>query len=164
MQEREFVESRQEMEELLRDEVIGYLGLAGEAAPYVVPLNYAYVDGRILFHGSLTGKKMDYLRANPGVCFTVGRQSGGVRRHGEGDPCHVDSESVICYGAARVIDDAEERKAVLDEFNRCFDPEAKEISLESAEKCGAVEISLWEMTGRREREGNRVYWRYRFHR
>jgi nitroimidazol reductase NimA-like FMN-containing flavoprotein (pyridoxamine 5'-phosphate oxidase superfamily) len=164
MQERAYIESRQEMEELLHDEATGYLGLAAEGGPYVVPLNYAYVEGRILFHCALTGKKMDYLRANSGVCFTVGRQSGGLRRHGAGDPCHVDSDSVICYGTARAIEDPAERKAVLDEFNRCFNAEAEEISLESAKKCGAVEIRISEMTGRREREGDRTYWRYRFER
>jgi nitroimidazol reductase NimA-like FMN-containing flavoprotein (pyridoxamine 5'-phosphate oxidase superfamily) len=158
----EFVESREEMEELLREEGLGYLGLSDNGRPYVVPLNYAYVDGRILFHGSFTGKKVDFLKANPQVCFTVARQSAEVRRHGEGDPCHVDSDSVICYGVARVIEELEERQAVLDEFNYCFRPDADAISLESALKCSAVEITLAEMTGRREREGERIYWRHTF--
>jgi nitroimidazol reductase NimA-like FMN-containing flavoprotein (pyridoxamine 5'-phosphate oxidase superfamily) len=101
---REFIESREEMEKLLREEVVGYLGLSMDGKPYVVPLNYGYADGKILFHCALTGKKLDYLRANPHVCFTVGRQAGEVRRHA-GDPCHVDSDSVICYGKARVVED-----------------------------------------------------------
>jgi nitroimidazol reductase NimA-like FMN-containing flavoprotein (pyridoxamine 5'-phosphate oxidase superfamily) len=162
MQSEEFIESRHEMEELLREEVIGYLGLCTDGEPYVVPLNYGYVEGRILFHGALAGKKLDYLRANPYVCFTVARQSGQVRRHGGGDPCHVDSDSVICYGQARVIDDPEERKAALNAFNGCFRPDAEEISQEDALKCGAVEIRITEMTGRREREHKRTYWRYTF--
>jgi len=45
MQAREFLETRREMEALLREETIGYLGLAMDGAPYVVPLNYAY-EGR----------------------------------------------------------------------------------------------------------------------
>ena len=163
-QDREFVESREEMEELLRNQTIGYLGLSDRGSPYVVPLNYSYLDGRILFHGSLSGKKMDLLRANPNVCFTVATQQGDVRRHGEGDPCHVDGDSVICYGTARVIEDPEERKAVLDEFNRCFDPDAKGISLASAKKCGAVQIEIKGMTGRQEREQETVYWRHVFRR
>ena len=58
MQSREFLESRQEMERLLREETIGYLGLSMGDDPYVVPLNYAYVDGRILFHCAMTGRKL----------------------------------------------------------------------------------------------------------
>ena len=109
---------------------------------------------------ALTGKKLDYIRANPDVCFTIARQSGQVRRHAEGDPCHLDSDSVICYGKAHIIDDVQERQAVLNEFNRCFNPDAKDITLESAAKCGAVVIDITEMTGRRERERETTYWRY----
>jgi nitroimidazol reductase NimA-like FMN-containing flavoprotein (pyridoxamine 5'-phosphate oxidase superfamily) len=39
MQEQGFIESREEMEELLRQEEIGYLGLSMEGKAYVVPLN-----------------------------------------------------------------------------------------------------------------------------
>jgi nitroimidazol reductase NimA-like FMN-containing flavoprotein (pyridoxamine 5'-phosphate oxidase superfamily) len=150
------------MEEILKREVIGYLGLLDSGRPYVVPLNYGYINGRILFHGSLTGKKMDCLQAHPHVCFTVASQSGEVRRHGDGDPCHLDSDSVICYGRARVIDDPEERRAALDEFNRCFRPNARAISLESAMRTAVVEIAIAEMTGRQERERETAYWRYTF--
>ena len=162
MQSREFHESRQEMEELLREETIGYLGLSMDGDPYVVPLNYAYVESRILFHCAMTGKKLDYLKRNQQVCFAVGRQSGDIRRHGEGNPCHVDSDSVICYGRARIIEDLQERKEALDTFNHCFRSDAEEITLEAAGKCCAVEIKIIEMTGRRERERERTYWRYRF--
>lgn len=162
MGEREFVESREEIEAILNVETIGFLGLCMDGQPYVAPLNYGYVEGRILFHGAFTGKKMDHLRANPQVCFAVGRQSGQVRQHGEGDPCHVDSDSVICYGRARVIEDLEERNRTLDVFNHCFRPGAEEISLEATEGCCAVEIKITEMTGRQEREEERTYWRYRF--
>jgi hypothetical protein len=161
---REFVDCRDEMEEILRREAFGYLSLAKDGAPYIVPLNYAYLDGRILFHCSLSGKKLDYIRANPRVCFGVGRQSGQVQRHAGGDPCHVDSESVVCYGTARIIEDLEERRSALNRFNHAFRPRAKEISEEEASRCAVVEIRISEMTGRQERheEGERTYWRFRF--
>ena len=160
MTPREFIESRAEIERILHEETIGYLGLSMDDKPYVVPLNYAYVDGRILFHCALTGLKLDHIRANPQVCFAVGRQSGEVRRHAEGDPCHVDSDSVICYGTARIINDLEERKQALGTFNRAFRPDAEGITLESAHGCCAVEITISEMTGRRESARQRTYWRY----
>ena len=162
MQEGDFVESRTEMEELLREEVLGYFGLVDEGQPYVVPLNYTYLDGRILFHGAFTGRKMDCIRANPKACFTVARQTASVRKHGEGDPCHVDSDSVICYGVARIVDDLEERQTVLNEFNERYRRDANGISRESAEQCAAVEIHIEEMSGRREREKERTYWRFAF--
>ena len=161
---REFVESREEMEQILQQETIGYLGLAQESKPYVVPLNYGYMDGKILFHCALEGQKLDYIRANPNVCFSVGRQSGTVQRHAAGNPCHVDSESVICYGTARIIEDPQERQTALNAFNHCFRPGAAEISLDETLRCAMVEIQIAEMTGRRERQQDRQrnYWRYTF--
>ena len=162
MSSREFTESRDEMEAILREEVVGYLGLSLDGRPYVVPLNYAYVEGKIYFHCALTGTKLDYIRANPRVCFTVARQAGHVREHAGQDPCHVDSDSVICYGTARIIETVEGRQPALDAFNERFNPGAEPISLERAANCGAVEIAVHEMTGRRERERERIYWRYTF--
>ncbi len=162
MTPRKFDESREEMESILREETLGYLGLSMEEMPYVVPLNYAYVEGKVLFHCALTGKKLDYLKANPRVCFTVGRQSGRVRRHPQGATCHVDNDSVICYGTARIVEDVEERRQILNTFNRRLQPGAADIALEDASKCYAVEIVVGEMTGRQQRRGGRTYWRYSF--
>jgi nitroimidazol reductase NimA-like FMN-containing flavoprotein (pyridoxamine 5'-phosphate oxidase superfamily) len=48
MQEQEFIEARAEIEKVLREEDTGYLGLAMDGKPYVVPLNYHYGDGKII--------------------------------------------------------------------------------------------------------------------
>ncbi len=159
MPSREFIQSRTEMEQILGEEVLGYLGMALDDQVYVVPLNYVYTDGKILFHCALEGQKLDYIRANPQVCFTVGRQHGVVRRHAAGGVCHVDNDSVICTGTARIVEDIAERKHLLDVFNQMLQPGAEEISLEAAAKCAAVEIRVREMTGRQEREAKRIYWR-----
>jgi nitroimidazol reductase NimA-like FMN-containing flavoprotein (pyridoxamine 5'-phosphate oxidase superfamily) len=159
---KKFIESRDEMESILREETLGYLGLSVNGSPYVVPLSYAYVEGKILFHCALTGKKLDYLKANPQVCFSVSRQSGKVVRHPQGAQCQSDHDSVICYGVARIVENVEERKSVLETFNRCLQPGAAEITLEAASKCCAVEIKIVEMTGRQQRGLKHTYWRYCF--
>ena len=162
MSSHEFIESRDEMETILREEAVGYLGLSMDSQPYVVPINYVYVEGRILMHCALTGAKLDHIQANPQVCFAVARQTGRVREHAEQSPCEVDSDSVLCYGTARILATPQERQAVLDAFNRHFAPDAPPISLERAAKCGAIVIDVAEMTGRRERECGRSFWYYLF--
>lgn len=158
----EFIESKTEMEEILRRQAIGWLGLNGDSSPYVVPLNYAYEDGKILFHCAHTGHKLDCIRANPEVCFSVGWQDGEVRRHGAGGVCHVDSDSVICFGHARILDGASERVAALNAFNRSFRPTARPMTETAVRGCTAVEITIREMTGRRERSERRTLWRHVF--
>ena len=162
MEEQGFIESRNEMEELLREEEIGYLGLSLDGKPYVVPLNYSYSDGKIYFHCSLKGKKLVSMKANPQVCFTVARQLAEVREHAGGNPCHVDSDSVICYGRARMIENLEERSKALNAFNRRFRPTADDVPEERVKNCGVVEITISEMTGRQERARKRTCWRFVF--
>jgi hypothetical protein len=162
MEEQGFIESREEMEDLLREEEIGYLGLSLDGKPYVVPLNYSYSEGKIYFHCGLKGKKLECLKRNPQVCFTVARQLAEVREHAGGSPCHVDSDSVICYGKARMIENLDERSEALNAFNRRFRPNAADVAEERVRNCGVVEIKISEMTGRRERERKRTCWRYVF--
>ncbi len=152
-----------EMEKILKAETLGFLGLAKDDMPYIVPLTYAYRRGGILFHCALTGKKLDYLRANPRVCFTVGKQFGRIVRHPQGAQCRSRLESVICYGNAHVIDGMEERWKALNVFNRRLQPLAKKIPREAVSRCFAVEIQIERMTGRRKWEGTSWNnWQYDF--
>ncbi|MHB1005390.1 MAG: pyridoxamine 5'-phosphate oxidase family protein [Chloroflexota bacterium] len=162
MKQEEFVDSREEMEQILGEEELGYLGLSEDGQPYVVPVNFAYTAGKIVFHCALSGQKLDAIRRNPQVCFTVSRQLGNVRDHGEGEPCHVDSNSVVCYGRARLVDELTEREAVLNAFNRRFRPQAPDLPLQRVEKCMAVEITVARMTGRQERSRRCTFWRFAF--
>jgi nitroimidazol reductase NimA-like FMN-containing flavoprotein (pyridoxamine 5'-phosphate oxidase superfamily) len=155
----ESTEARREMERVLREEKIGYLGISAVGSPYVIPLNYAYIDGTVLFHCARKGRKLDLIRANPRVAFTVGRQFGEVVRHPQGALCHVNSDSVICFGTARIVENLEERTRLLNAFNRRLQPDAEDIPLEEASKCYAVEIRVTEMTGRQERDGKCTFWR-----
>lgn len=156
-----YIELRVEMEAILREQDLGYLGLEQEGRPYVAPLNYAYTDGRIIFHCALEGRKLDAIAANPRVCFTVARQFEGVSPH-EGTRCHLDSDSVICFGRARVLEEFAEKAAALNAFNRAFRPTAPDLAPERVASCAAVEIAIEEMTGRRERDRVVTRWRWRF--
>jgi hypothetical protein len=159
---RKFVSSRKEMEKFLREETIGWLGLSRNGRSYVVPLNYAYVDGKIYFHCAMKGRKLDFIRANRDVCFAVGRQTGEVRRHAGNKVCHVDNDSVLCFGRARVLKDLSERAVALNAFQHAFRPRAGDLPEKAVKDCAAIEIVIREMTGRRERARKRTLWRHVF--
>ncbi len=157
---KEFIDSTKEMEKLLVEERVGYLGVSIENSPYVIPLTYGYSDGKIIFHCSLKGSKLEIIRRNPNVCFAVSRHFGEMVSHPQGAKCHVNSDSVICYGKARIIDDIHERRMILSKFNRCLQPNVREITLQEVENCLAVEIAIEEMTGRTERDAKCTYWKH----
>ena len=159
---RKHIEASAEMVKLLTEERVGYLGMSADGKPYVIPLTYGYSEGRILFHCALKGSKLDIIRKNASVCFTVSRHFGEMVSHPQGAECHVNSDSVICYGKARIIDDLDERCRVLNIFNRCLQPQAREITREEVRHCQAVEIVIDKMTGRTERDGKCTYWKQEY--
>ena len=164
MANKQLIRSREEMESILRQEMLGFLGLCVGNLPYVVPLTYIYINGNILFHCAWEGKKMDYIRANPRVCFTVGRQQEPVVCHPQGTQCAENHDSVICYGTARILEDETERWEALNAFYRAIVPSAEPITRKDAASCCAVEIAIDEMTGRIQRGGEcRTYFTYSFH-
>jgi nitroimidazol reductase NimA-like FMN-containing flavoprotein (pyridoxamine 5'-phosphate oxidase superfamily) len=155
--------SLKEMEEILKKETMGFLGMSMNDAPYVVPLTYGYARGRILMHCALKGKKLEHIRANPRVCFTVGTQSGKTVPHPQGVGCPADNDSVICYGTARILENMDERLKALNDFNHCLNPEAEDMPPEAISKCLALEIRISNMTGRLQRKGGEyTYFEYDF--
>lgn len=62
--------SRAEVDELLREQVVGRVGCHAEGVTYVVPVIYAY-DGACIHVASIEGTKVRMMRTNPAVCFEV---------------------------------------------------------------------------------------------
>jgi hypothetical protein len=154
------LDDKAQMEEILRSEAVGHLAMTAEGEVYLVPLNYTYDAGRVLFHCALQGRKLDMIRAQPKVCFEVCRQAGPPLEH-QGQKCDPPFASVICWGTARVIDDLQERQEVLQAFQaRYATPENPRtpITAESAAGCGAVAITVTRMTGRQAKGDNDARW------
>ena len=160
----DFEERREEMEDFLSGMSLGVLCLSSGDEPYGIPINHAYVDGRLLLHCSHVGKKIDVLKENPRVCFVVATQSAPVKPHETGEVCHIPSMSVICYGKARIVEDLEERTRALNDFLRHYAPGAPALPEESVRACACIEIAVEEMTGRREGPAKKqvACWRWRF--
>ena len=60
----------EEVERILRAEVLGRIGCYAGDRTYVVPVCYVYQDGSIYAH-SRYGQKIEMMRQNPSVCFEV---------------------------------------------------------------------------------------------
>jgi len=63
--------SHREIEQFLTCGRIGRLGICMEDRPYVVPVGYAYAEGKIFFHTCNTGMKIKGIKRSPNICFEV---------------------------------------------------------------------------------------------
>ena len=93
-------------EEILNRNTSGVLALHGDDGyPYAVPLSYAYVEGRLVFHGATSGHKLDAMRHDSRASFCVIDADDVVPER-----YTTYYRSVICFGKMRVIEDAAEMK------------------------------------------------------
>ena len=96
------ITDRATLDALLARGDIGHLGLVDAGRPYVVPLNYAYAEGRIYFHSAPEGRKIAAMRANPQVCFQVEEHYGTVHSN-RARPHSSHYASVMAFGSARIV-------------------------------------------------------------
>ena len=147
-----------EMEQILKRAEVGRLALFDGSTPYIIPLNYAYLNRKIGFHCDWKGKKLDIIADNSRCCFEVDEYMGEVSYHYD-SLCHLDYDSVIAYGNAHV----EKNEDAIWEFFQALHAKYKEIYRKPLSEGGklfdrkrvgeacCVVIDVEEMTGRRER-------------
>ena len=140
------------MNELLTKSLTGTLSTAcADGLPYGVPVHFVYWNDAIYFHGLPAGQKLNNLKENPHVCFTV-YEMDGFLLDPQGKPCDTNTAytSVVVQGMAQVISDSAEKKSVLDAIIRKYTPQlsGKEIPANMLNGTAVVKISIAEMTGK----------------
>ncbi|MDR1656079.1 MAG: pyridoxamine 5'-phosphate oxidase family protein [Deltaproteobacteria bacterium] len=135
---------------LLAQATVGHLAtVSPNGQPYVVALNFVVLDGKIYFHGRNQGQKIDYLSAEPRVCFETAVEDG--YQHGP-TACHSTTKyrSVVAIGTAAVIDDHNLLVRVLEEFTKKYAPQHVEpvFSEESLARTSVIEVTVSGWTGK----------------
>ena len=138
---------------LLETERRGVLCVLGDDGyPYGVPLNYLYdrKEGKIWFHGSRTGHKIDSLMRCDKVCFTVcGHET---RKDGEWAPY---AESAVVFGRCRPVEGPDETIRLLRRFAEKYYPDRDLMEKEIASSGNAVrmlELTVEHLSGKRVQE------------
>ena len=141
--------SKEECIKILNAEKRGALALIGDDGyPYAIPLDFYYdsQNEKIYFHGAKEGHKIDAIKNNEKVCFTVWN-TGTLK---EGDWAYYVT-SVVVFGKAHLVTDDsviyEKAKAI----GMKYYPSVEEVDAEIARdlsRVQLVEISIDHMTGK----------------
>lgn len=140
----------EQIEEVLRQEIIGRIGCSANNKTYVVPISYAYDGGSIYCH-TYDGLKIEMMRQNPEVCFEV-------------DIMHnmANWKSVIAWGQFEELKNGE-RNSAIEKLSKRQIPEVASKTLQLTpqwpfppddfEKVTGIvfSIKLQEKTGRYEK-------------
>lgn len=137
--------------QILKDHHSGVLSVNGDDGyPYGMPISYVYADGKICFHGSAIGHRMDALRACDKASFAVVDQD------------EIDGEkntnlfrSVICFGRVKEVEGPEERLKALtcfcDSVGGFVTDAAKEGILSGKMAIGIFAMEIEHVTGKEQR-------------
>ena len=145
--------SIEQAKQLLKSERRGVLAVNGdEGYPYAMPINYIYdeEENRIYFHGAKVGHKVDSLKANDKVCFTVyGNES---IKEEEWAPF---LQSTIVFGRCFFIQDHERAMKVIKKMAMKYYPNEELVDEEIEASGKAVlmfEIEIEYMSGKEIQE------------
>ncbi len=143
--------SQEEIQELLSIESVGNLGtISPEGFPYITPVHFVMIEGKIYIHGLCAGQKIDYLKANPQVGFEVFKMNGLI--HDPELPCdtNTDYQSVIILGYASMVSDESLKIKVLDAVVKKYTPQHTGKSYPPAmlKATGVIEIIPSDITGK----------------
>jgi len=127
------ITDRAVMDAILQRATIGRLATTGnDGYPYITPVNYVYLDGSIFFHCARAGEKLDNIRRDPRVCFTVDIPLAYLDLGYYGDlpePClvHQFYHCVIIRGRAEVVDLTDEKVRALNGLVAAHEPVGTEF-------------------------------------
>lgn len=146
-----------QIEELLKSQVIGRIGCHANGVTYVVPVSYAY-DGSYVYGHTYEGMKVDMMRKNPMICFETDDTKN-----------LANWQSVVAWGEFEELKDGMERdeavKKLVGRVLPVISSETMHLSPQwpfpaenAADVTGIVyRIKLTEKTGRYEKSEEQNY-------
>jgi hypothetical protein len=60
-----------EIESILNNAMVCRIGMADAGEPYIVPVCFGYMDGKIYLHSAMSGKKITLLENTPGATLKL---------------------------------------------------------------------------------------------
>ncbi len=142
------ITDRARIEQIIRSSDVCHVAFSDTPHPYVLPLNFVYLDGCLYFHCARDGRKIDLIAADPHVAWEVDRQIDLIPAD---QPCGwgIRYESVAGTGIASILtDEAEKAKALTALMTRYSGKTDWTFSHEQLGSVTVVRIQIAEMTGK----------------
>ncbi len=148
MRRKDKAKTQEEAVQILKECTNGVLSVIGdEGYPYGVPVSYVYEDGKIYFHCASIGHKLDAIKSEPKVSFTVvGADNIAPEKF------TTMYKSVIVFGKASIVETDEEKMAALnvirEKYSGSFPAEGAAYIKKFWDKTTVVAINIEHMTAK----------------
>lgn len=130
---------------MLDEAPVGFLGMSRDGESYVLPVAFARQGDTIFLHSAREGKKVAFLRANTRVCLTAAPRAEYVP-----GKATFRYQSVIAYGEAEFVEDADAKRQAYAALNAKYEPEKTEpVGDTCLARSAIIAIRVRKMTGKR---------------
>jgi uncharacterized protein len=128
------------------------LGLAKDNVPYIVPVSFGYDGSALYFHTARTGLKLDFIAANPGVCFEF--EQGVTLVPHPSDPCawSFSYRCVVGNGTVRELIETAGKHDGLLQVMRQYAPGEWNFTPESMAAIRVWKIEIESISGKQSRD------------
>jgi nitroimidazol reductase NimA-like FMN-containing flavoprotein (pyridoxamine 5'-phosphate oxidase superfamily) len=130
---------------ILEKSAVCRLGMADGDKPYVVPMNFGYRESALYFHGALKGRKIDMLKKNPNVCVEFDLVTETLEADQACD-WSMKFQSVIAFGSASLLSDAEEKRDALGIIMAHYSDKAFEFPENKINATAVIKVDIERMT------------------
>lgn len=137
-----------EISNILKSGKVMNLALADNNVPFTVPVFYAYDGIAVYFHSALAGTKIEMMKKNSLVCFSVSVDNGCV----ESDKaCDFEARhrTVIGLGHAVFIEDEAEKIKALDMIVALFTDKKFEYPKNNLGGTAVIRIDIESIKGKK---------------
>lgn len=138
------------LEQILWQGKVCQLAIPDLPAPYIVPLSYGYRAGVLYFHSAATGHKIELLRGDPPVGFSVVIDLGIVEGQ-QGCSWGARFRSVIGQGRIAFIEDLEQKRSALKQLMAQYAEGEFDFPQQAIEETTVFSLVIAEMTGKQSR-------------
>ena len=145
--------SQDEAKNLLRSSRRGVLAVNGdEGYPYAIPINYLYDEenNKIIFHGAKAGHKVDSIKKNDKICFTVFGNETFIEENWA-----PYLQSVVVFGRCHLVENRDDIISLVKKFALKYYPNEDMVNEEIANSRKGVQmfdIKIEHLSGKKVQE------------
>ncbi len=142
------ITDRAEMDAIIASGKVMHLALADNNTPFVVPVFYAYDGSALYFHSAKAGSKIEIMKRNKTVCFSISLDHGLIESD---EPCDFEAKhrTVIGQGKAVFVEDEADKIAALDRIVARFTDRAFDYPKANLKATAVIRIDIASLKGKK---------------
>ncbi|NQU88378.1 MAG: pyridoxamine 5'-phosphate oxidase family protein [Mariniphaga sp.] len=143
------IDSREEINKIIRSCKTCYLAMSENNLPYVLPMNFVLDGEFVILHSAQTGRMWETIKSNPRVCinWTLGEELA-YQDEQVGCSYRVKSKSVIIEGEVEIIEDFNEKVRCMELIMTQYSDREFKFNAPAIRNVGVIKVKIKRITGK----------------